>query len=96
MEKGNYAKDEVAPPQAVLDAIAARLSSHHNALVFVRDHLDGVLGRAFGSAPQTGASASKPCEVRCGVVGAIEEHVDRINDMTSEISSMLARLESLV
>lgn len=88
-------KAEARPPQPALDQIAARLSSQHNALVFVHDQLDGVLGRAFGNPAPTAASTGKPREVRTGTIGAIEEHLDRTNDLISDITSMLARLETL-
>lgn len=89
-------KDEPAPspPRPALDDISSRLNSHAASMRFVREHITGVLDRAFGAAPQSGATA-KPKAVRSGSIGAIEDTFEEISDQIADITNMLARLETL-
>ena len=87
--------EPVGPPQTAVDEIYSRMGSHHNGLEFIREHISGVLGRAFGESPVGAQSPGKPRAVRSGSIGAIEDRQNDISELISEISGMLARLETI-
>lgn len=96
-EKSAYSdKSEPAgPPQTAVDEIYAKMDSHHDHAVLIRDRINGVLVRAFGESPQTGTSAAKPRPVRSGQLGAIEDRQEDMSDLLTEICDMLHRLETI-
>lgn len=95
-DDGRLGKSEPAgPPQTAFDEIYAKMGGHHNAMAFFRDRIKDMLGRAFGESPQTGTSAPKPRPVRSGQIGAIEDRQEDMTDLITEISGMLARLETI-
>jgi|ERR1700761_966282 len=91
-----YAYKTDAPAQTALDSIHAQLRASFDELVAIQDRISGVLNRSFGESPSTASESSpKPRPVRSGALGNIEDGQDNIREMISNISSQIARLETI-